>query len=58
MIFHPCHPGEVLKDYLGEMTVKEAEDFKKLVDKNGLPIFVKAVFPPKKPDDSDKPDGR
>ena len=25
--------------------VKEAEAFKKLVDKNGLPIFVKAVFP-------------
>jgi hypothetical protein len=41
-----------------KMSVKEAEDFKKLVDKNGLPIFVKAVFPPKKPDDSDKPDGR
>ena len=24
MIFHPSHPGEVLKDYLGDMTVKEA----------------------------------
>ena len=24
MIFNPAHPGEVLKDYLGEMTVKEA----------------------------------
>jgi addiction module HigA family antidote len=24
MIFNPCHPGEVLKDYLGDMTVKEA----------------------------------
>jgi antitoxin HigA-1 len=24
MIFNPCHPGEVLKDYLGNMTVKEA----------------------------------
>ena len=24
MIFNPSHPGEVLKDYLGEMTVKEA----------------------------------
>ena len=33
------------------MSVKEAEDFKKLVDKNGLPIFVKAVFPPRKPGD-------
>jgi hypothetical protein len=41
-----------------KISVKDAEEFKKLVDKNGLPIFVKAVFPPKKPDDSDKPDGR
>ncbi len=24
MIFQPSHPGEVLKDYLGDMTVKEA----------------------------------
>ena len=24
MIFSPAHPGEVLKDYIGEMTVKEA----------------------------------
>ena len=24
MIFNPSHPGEVLKDYLGDMTVKEA----------------------------------
>jgi addiction module HigA family antidote len=24
MIFNPAHPGEVLKDYLGKMTVKEA----------------------------------
>jgi addiction module HigA family antidote len=24
MIFNPCHPGEVLRDYLGDMTVKEA----------------------------------
>jgi addiction module HigA family antidote len=24
MIFNPAHPGEVLKDYLGAMTVKEA----------------------------------
>ncbi len=24
MLFHPTHPGEVLKDYLGDMTVKEA----------------------------------
>ncbi len=26
MIFHPCHPGEVLKDHLGSMTVKEAAE--------------------------------
>jgi antitoxin HigA-1 len=24
MIFNPAHPGEVLKDYLGAMSVKEA----------------------------------
>src|SRR3984957_17532457 len=24
MIFNPAHPGEVLKDYLGGMTIKEA----------------------------------
>jgi antitoxin HigA-1 len=24
MIFNPAHPGEVLRDYFGEMTVKEA----------------------------------
>ena len=24
MIFNPAHPGEVLKDYLGGMTVKDA----------------------------------
>ena len=24
MIFNPAHPGEVLRDYLGEMSVKEA----------------------------------
>src|ERR1700687_2502901 len=26
MIFNPAHPGEVLKDYLGGMTVKEAAE--------------------------------
>ena len=26
MIFNPCHPGEVFKDYLGSMTVKEAAE--------------------------------
>ena len=24
MLFNPSHPGELLKDYLGDMTVKEA----------------------------------
>ncbi len=24
MIFNPAHPGEVLRDYLGEMTIAEA----------------------------------
>jgi len=24
MLFNPSHPGEILKDYLGDMTVKEA----------------------------------
>jgi len=24
MLFNPSHPGEVLKDYLGDITVKEA----------------------------------
>src|SRR5450755_2827850 len=24
MLFNPSHPGEVLRDYLGDMTVKEA----------------------------------
>jgi len=24
MIFNPAHPGEVLRDYLGELSVKEA----------------------------------
>src|ERR1700688_1453539 len=26
MIFNPSHPGEVLKDYLGGMTVREAAE--------------------------------
>jgi addiction module HigA family antidote len=24
MIFNPAHPGEVLRDYLGDLTIKEA----------------------------------
>jgi antitoxin HigA-1 len=26
MLFNPSHPGEVLRDYLGDITVKEAAD--------------------------------
>ena len=26
MIFHPAHPGEVLRDYLGEMSVADAAE--------------------------------
>jgi hypothetical protein len=37
--------------------VKEAEAFKKLVDTNGLPVFVNAVFPRRKLD-PDLPDRR
>ena len=36
-----------------KISVKEAESFKKMVDKNGMPIFLKAVFPPKQPGDPD-----
>ena len=41
-----------------KMSVKDAEAFKKLVDKNGMPVFVKAVFPPRKSGDSGKPETR
>ena len=53
-----------------KMTVKQAEAFKKMVDKDGMPIFVKSVFPERKAgdkgddngagmgDDSDKRDAR
>jgi hypothetical protein len=36
-----------------KISAKDAEAFKKMVDKNGMPIFLKAVFPPKKTGDSD-----
>lgn len=36
-----------------KISTKEAEKFKKLVDVNGMPIFVKSVFPPKKPGEPD-----
>jgi hypothetical protein len=32
---------------------KEAEAFKKIVDQDGMPIFIKAVFPVQKPGDAD-----
>jgi hypothetical protein len=31
------------------ISTKEAEAFRKLVDKSGLPIFIKSAFPPSKP---------
>lgn len=31
------------------ISVKDAENFKKMVDTNGMPIFLKSIFPPKKP---------
>lgn len=37
-----------------KVPVKDAEEFKRLVDKHGTPVFVKAVFPPKNKD-ADKP---
>ncbi len=36
-----------------KISVKQADDFKKMVDKNGMPIFLKSVFPPRKPGDPD-----
>lgn len=36
-----------------KISTKEAEKFKKLVDVNGMPIFLKSVFPPRKPGEPD-----
>lgn len=36
-----------------KISTKEAEAFKKMVDKDGMPIFLNAVFPPKKAGDTD-----
>lgn len=33
-----------------KVPAKDAEDFRKLVDKHGTPVFLKAVFPPKNKD--------
>ncbi|WP_290982756.1 hypothetical protein [Hyphomicrobium sp.] len=36
-----------------KISVKQAEAFKKMVDQNGMPIFLKSAFPPKKPGEPD-----
>jgi hypothetical protein len=36
-----------------KMSVKQADAFRKMVDKNGMPIFLKSVFPPRKPGERD-----
>lgn len=36
-----------------KISAKKAEAFRKMVDKEGMPIFLKAVFPPKKSGDDD-----
>jgi hypothetical protein len=42
-----------------KVTVADGEDFKKLVDKHGFPVFIKAIFPKEKSAEpgSDKPSG-
>jgi hypothetical protein len=42
-----------------KVTVADGEDFKKLVDKHGFPVFIKAIFPKDKAagSGSDKPSG-
>ena len=35
-----------------KISAKEAEAFRKLVDKDGMPIFLKTAFPPSKPGDA------
>lgn len=42
-----------------KISTKKAEAFRQLVQKNGMPIFVKSVFPPAKPGDkgSASPEG-
>ncbi len=36
-----------------KISPKQAEAFKRMVDKEGMPIFLKSVFPPKPPGDQD-----
>jgi hypothetical protein len=40
------------------ISTKEAEAFRKLVDKNGMPIFIKSAFPPRKPGDASGADSQ
>jgi hypothetical protein len=39
------------------ISAKEADAFKKMLDKDGMPIFLKAVFPPKKAGETDTDGG-
>lgn len=39
-----------------KISTKQAEALKKMIDKDGMPIFLKAVFPPKKKGDDDNGD--
>jgi len=41
-----------------KISPKEAEVFRRLVEKNGVPIFVKSVFPPRKPGAADGADAK
>jgi hypothetical protein len=47
--------GAVFSQY--KVPVKEAEDFKRLVDKHGFPEFMRAVFPKANEGNSDAPAG-
>ncbi|CCB64689.1 MULTISPECIES: hypothetical protein [unclassified Hyphomicrobium] len=39
-----------------KISTKQAEALKKMIDKDGMPIFLKAVFPPRKPGEADSDD--
>jgi hypothetical protein len=36
-----------------KISIKQAEAFKRMVDKDGMPLFMKAVFPPRNSGDAD-----
>jgi hypothetical protein len=40
-----------------KLSAKQADALKTMVDKDGMPIFLKSVFPPAKPGNSDGGDG-